>query len=77
MLNDYDVFNNHILPLWKISLRNSTIKVAVWYTANLFRGKPTLPDNNKIFPILELSKDILKNHPSEIELIRDSIWAIG
>jgi len=77
MINQYDVFNNHILPLWSIQLKNSVMKVSIWFIANLFRGKPNLPGKEKIIPVLNLCKSILHNQPLEYEIIRDSIWAIG
>jgi len=77
MINEFDVFNSHIIPLWSIQLKNSGLKVSIWFIANLFRGKPTLPEKEKIVPVLNLCKNILKDQPHEYEIIRDSIWAIG
>jgi hypothetical protein len=65
MINNYDVFNNHIIPLWGIQLKNSVMKVSIWFIANLFRGKPNLPEKEKVIPILDLCKNILHNQPYE------------
>jgi len=77
MINISDVFNTYIVPLWKIQLKNQVYKVAIWFTANLFRGKPDITDKIKVLPVLDLCKEILKNHPNDSEILRDSIWAIG
>lgn len=59
LLNNCDVINNHIMPMWKLKICNSTISVLTWFTTNLIRGTPNLPNDYKIVPILENSLTIL------------------